>query len=899
MLELCSGDFFAGCKIIGVCGTGGYGTVYLAENAAGEKVALKIINTNEQQRELEGIKNYMPVSHQSPYLLKVFHVGVEQNELFLIMEAADTLADSKFYLPDTLAKRLQLYGRLQPDSALDITRKISSAVKILHDAKLIHRDIKPDNIIFVDGEPKLSDPGLVCSSERTITLVGTLGFLPPECFYGNEGNSIQSDIYALGKVFYCMITGESPGRYPYLPRDLSFPLCRKLLPILLKSCNTKKKKRYESVSEFQQALPEKLPRPSIFLRYNEKFRIWRLMNEPLWNGIVVLFLAAILLTVFLCWTYQKRQEEQQKILRNIQSDISAFRKKTGGEKDFLALQLEGLYGSEESRLRIKNYNSLPTDPAQAHKLCQKYIAELRSSAILAAEKNHQIPDAFRRAANKRAFLKSPLAVFLTEKQKKELQAELKKDEKQNAGKLAGALKLEQKFYPDSSGIFEFAYIPPGDYISPTTGKRVHIPYPFWVAPDKLSVRQFSRMCRFLPPGSKKQEAAAVRFLWNDLLHGCRNANDMFQIAAPFTPGYIVRPLSEEEWEYCVSRNKKNGKHTSNAFGLSGMDDKIYEMLSSGVRESKDARLARSAGLKNSRLNFVFYQSFMKNVGTRIAIAPGNREFYNITLQTGTPQHLYFNGKHYEFFGHLCANFKREEAERICRLLGGKLASLDSPELIREINRVASPVILYNICVAADFRDGKWYWKNGKEIQGAPPAPKKEQYFILSGKKFRLTPTKRFLGFICEWTPEEYRERKNWKKRFEKYWPRNSQKSFHIDGKEYLLLRFYMSYPHLCRRFAEILGGKLAEPQSPVLRKRIWENIKNYNERATLLGGYWHHEKYYWFTGKKEITEPLPSVGQVIDSAPSLFTPALHNGNLCVIQLPEQFLIEFPVPESNR
>ena len=54
MLELRSGDVFAGCKIITLCGKGGYGTVYLAEDAAGKKIAVKLINTNEKERELQG-----------------------------------------------------------------------------------------------------------------------------------------------------------------------------------------------------------------------------------------------------------------------------------------------------------------------------------------------------------------------------------------------------------------------------------------------------------------------------------------------------------------------------------------------------------------------------------------------------------------------------------------------------------------------------------------------------------------------------------------------------------------------------------------------------------------------------------------------------------------------------
>jgi hypothetical protein len=119
------------------------------------------------------------------------------------------------------------------------------------------------------------------------------------------------------------------------------------------------------------------------------------------------------------------------------------------------------------------------------------------------------------------------------------------------------------------------------------------------------------------------------------------------------------------------------------------------------------------------------------------------------------------------------------------------------------------------------------------------------------------------------------------------------KTFQEDGKEYAFFKILMSYPHLCRRFAELLGGKLAEPENPALQKKISEHLKGFDNHATLLGGYWHNGKFFWSSSKNEIKEPLSLTGQVIDTAPSLSVPAIKNGKLCAIQLPEQFLMEFP------
>ena len=237
MLSLKIGDMFAGCRILDLCGQGGCGSVYLAEDAVGERVAVKIINTPDKERELRGVQAYMAVMKQSDHLLQLRHVGIEQDTLFYIMPACDPYPGMPGYLPDTLGNRLKFRGRLDPEFALGLIRKIASAVEVLHRAGLLHRDIKPDNIIFIKGEPVLSDPGLICALDLSVSLAGSLGFLPPECFAGKENNSKQSDIFALGKVFYCAVTGEAPGVFPKLPRDLSFSLCRKILPILLTACN--------------------------------------------------------------------------------------------------------------------------------------------------------------------------------------------------------------------------------------------------------------------------------------------------------------------------------------------------------------------------------------------------------------------------------------------------------------------------------------------------------------------------------------------------------------------------------------------------------------------------------------------------------------------------------------
>jgi hypothetical protein len=402
----------------------------------------------------------------------------------------------------------------------------------------------------------------------------------------------------------------------------------------------------------------------------------------------------------------------------------------------------------------------------------------------------------------------------------------------------------------------------------------------------------------MPPKSRNQESPAVRFLWNDLLYGCLNANNMFQIVASFPSGYIVRPLTVEEMEYCALVNKNIAPGKPNEFGLYDVGGKIGEIVVANKFNHKDSVVALRDIAKGKKTEFVYYQSFMSTVGTRIAIAPGKVNFYQDNLKIGSPQHVVVNGKHYEFFGHLCANFSRQDAENLCHLLGGKLASIDSKELLNKIHQVSSPVVNYNVCVAANYKDGKWYWASGKVIENAPPKPKEGELFVMSGKKFSNRIVKKYLGFICEWTKEEFANRTNWQNRIKQFSP-SAIKQFTINGKLYAHFRFFMNYPHLCRRYAQLLGGKLAEIEDKELQKKISEQLKEYEDFATLLGGYWHNSRYYWYTSKKEIKEPLALVGQVIDTAPSLSSVAIKDGNLCATQLPVQFLVEFPTGQASQ
>src|SRR2546425_1130682 len=145
-----------------------------------------------------------------------------------------TCQDSAKYIPRTLRHDLKQLGRLPLNQCLEIGRHLASALAHLHAQGLVHRDVKPSNIVFVNGVPKLADIGLVAEASEARSFVGTEGFIPPE----GPGTS-QADLYSLGKVLYEISTGRDRRDFPALPDDLAEDEAMlELNAVILKACKT-------------------------------------------------------------------------------------------------------------------------------------------------------------------------------------------------------------------------------------------------------------------------------------------------------------------------------------------------------------------------------------------------------------------------------------------------------------------------------------------------------------------------------------------------------------------------------------------------------------------------------------------------------------------------------------
>ena len=254
-------------------GEGAYGKVWLARNAAGQWRALKAVylasfdeNTDPYEREFNGIKKYQPVSDKHPGLLRVEFVSEKQAGYFYyVMELGDPLepgweGEPSTYRPrDLVSERARSHGRRLPvRECVRIGLALSDALDFLHGQGLTHRDIKPQNIIFVNGQPKLADMGLITDIrplDQERTLVGTPGYMPPP---PERPGTPQADIYALGMVLYVLSTGRKAAFFPEIattlveggdPADF-FPLNT----VILKACQPDPTQRYASAAEMHRAL---------------------------------------------------------------------------------------------------------------------------------------------------------------------------------------------------------------------------------------------------------------------------------------------------------------------------------------------------------------------------------------------------------------------------------------------------------------------------------------------------------------------------------------------------------------------------------------------------------------------------------------------------------------------
>lgn len=198
-------------QIVKSIGEGGMANVYLAyDTILDRNVAVKILRgdlSNDEkfvrrfQREALSASS---LNHQN--IVEVYDVGEDQGEYYIVMEYIEGK-----HLKDLIKKR----GTITTTEAIDIMLQITSGMSVAHDSYIIHRDIKPQNIMILEnGIIKVTDFGIAMAMNstqltQTNSVMGSVHYLPPEQASG-KGSSLQSDVYSMGIVMYELLTGKLP-----------------------------------------------------------------------------------------------------------------------------------------------------------------------------------------------------------------------------------------------------------------------------------------------------------------------------------------------------------------------------------------------------------------------------------------------------------------------------------------------------------------------------------------------------------------------------------------------------------------------------------------------------------------------------------------------------------------
>ncbi len=262
-------------QIVGIVGQGGMGKIYKAvEPGADNYIIIKQLLIKDREILTKRFKREadLMIAFKHKNIVSVYDYIKEGKSYYIVMEYIDGLS-----VEDLIDNKKMI----DIETALLILREACKGLKYAHDKKVIHRDIKPDNILISrKGEVKIVDFGIATAQPgsveeqltKTGTVFGTPAYMPPEQFISAKHVDKRADIYSMGISFYKMLTGEKPysgvftaeniakissGNYQN-PKELNSDIPSYCMKIIKKTMHCKKEKRYKNLNDLIMFISKEL-----------------------------------------------------------------------------------------------------------------------------------------------------------------------------------------------------------------------------------------------------------------------------------------------------------------------------------------------------------------------------------------------------------------------------------------------------------------------------------------------------------------------------------------------------------------------------------------------------------------------------------------------------------------
>lgn len=312
--------------IIGtVVGSGGFGIVYKAwDTLLSQTVAIKEYFPNgivtrtpgnpqviviKREEYANGLARFLDEARRTakfsghPKIVNIHTFFEMNNTAYIVMEYIEGISLGNFMKQEN--------GKLSLDFATDVVLELLEALEVIHKEKILHRDIKPGNLFLTETGAKLFDFGAArlsdTDNEKTRSIVLTPGFAPVEQYESKSKQGPYTDLYAVGALFYFMVTGKKPDESTDRAVEDNMPEPKELVPgvpdyinnIIMRAMSINPALRFQTASEFRNAIMahKEVRKPKEELKHRKKKRGWII------GGVTVAILALALVCLYIYWDY--------------------------------------------------------------------------------------------------------------------------------------------------------------------------------------------------------------------------------------------------------------------------------------------------------------------------------------------------------------------------------------------------------------------------------------------------------------------------------------------------------------------------------------------------------------------------------------------------------------------